>query len=106
MTRIVTAGCLILMAAVLLTGCGGEESTVVESGTYEGTIQEVNAEENEIYVEVPNTGALELYFTEETTLTRNDNSVPFDTLETGQSVEVEVERVGQRLDPVAVRILE
>jgi CspA family cold shock protein len=106
MTRIVTAGCLILMAAVLLTGCGGEESTVVESGTYEGTIQEVNAEENEIYVEVPNTGTLELYFTEETTLTRNGNSVPFETLETGQSVEVEVERVGQRLDPVAVRILE
>jgi hypothetical protein len=106
MTRIVTATSLILMVAVVLTGCGGQESTVVQSGTYEGTIQEVNAEENEIYVEVPNTGTLELYFTEKTTLTRNGNSVPFDTLETGQSVEVEVERVGQRLDPVAVRILE
>lgn len=87
-----------------LAGCGGE-TTVVDSGTYEGVIAEVNPDESEIYVEVENTGTLELYFTEETTLTQGGSEVPFSELDVGDRVRVEVERVGQRLDPLSVEIL-
>lgn len=91
-----------------IVGCGSEssESTVVKSGTYEGTITEVKAEESEIYVDVPNTGELELYFKEKTKLLKNNNEVPFETLEKGQNVKVKVERVGKRLDPLKVQIME
>jgi CspA family cold shock protein len=97
-----------LLALVTVTGCGSENSehAVVDSGTYEGVIQEVNTEEDEIYVDLGESGVIELYFIEETSLTRNGKTVPFDELETDQSVEVEVERVGKRLDPISVRILE
>lgn len=77
---------------------------MVDSGTYDGTISEVNAEEREIYVDVPETGTLELYFTDSTQVFRDTTQLTFDALETDQSVSVEVEKVGQRLDPVTVRI--
>ena len=77
---------------------------MVDSGTYDGTISEVNAEEREIYVDVPETGTLELYFTDSTQVFRDTTELTFDALETDQSVSVEVEKVGQRLDPVTVRI--
>lgn len=96
---------ILLVAGLFIAGCGGE-TAVVESGTYEGTITEVNADEREIYVDVPETGTLELYFTDTTQLMRDTTAVPFDALETNQRVSVEVERVGQRLDPIRVRILE
>ena len=84
-----------------------EEGTdVVESGTYQGTIDEVEPEKSEIYVKTDDNKRLELYFTETTTLTRNGETVAFDQLKEGGKVEVEVEKVGQRLDPIAVRILE
>lgn len=96
---------LLMLMVPFLYSC--EESTdVVESGTYQGTIDEVEPEKTEIYVRTPEDQLLELYFTETTTLTRNGETVPFDQLQEGQQVEVEVERVGQRLDPIAVRILE
>ncbi len=97
--------CFLLLAG-LLTGCGGEETTVVESGVYEGTISEVNADEREIYVDVPDTGTLELYFTDSTRVLTDTAEVSFDELRTNQSVAVEVEKVGQRLDPVTVTIQE
>lgn len=100
---------LLLLPLILFafTACGGGEShDVVESGTYQGTIQEVNAEETEIYVQTQEGDELELYFTEETTLTRDGEEVPFSTLEKGQNVEIEVEKVGQRLDPLSVKIIE
>lgn len=79
---------------------------VVESGTYQGTVDKVVPEETEIYVETAEGQRLELYFTETTTLTRNGETVAFDMLEQGQNVEVTVEKVGQRLDPVSVVILD
>ena len=48
----------------------GEGTMAVESGAYEGTIQELNAEESEIYISAPGRGTLELYFTESTRLVR------------------------------------
>jgi len=49
---------------------------------------------------------LELYFTDSTSLTRNEETVAFDQLAEGKKVEVVVEKVGNKLDPKAVRILE
>lgn len=84
----------------------GENTDVVESGTYQGTIKEVEPSKTEIYVETEDDKTLELYFTDETELTRNGSTAQFSELEEGQRVEVEVEKVGKRLDPISVRILE
>lgn len=105
MTKLFKFTSLITLLLLIASACG-ESTDSVSSGTYQGTIQEVNAEETEIYVLTQEGDELELYFTEETTLTRDGESVPFSTLEEGQQVEVEVEKVGQRLDPVSVKILE
>lgn len=104
--RFLILGLCAFLTAGLLVGCGGEDTTVVDSGTYEGTISEVNPEETEIYVDVPDTGTLELYFTDTTRVLRDTMEASFEDLETGQEVAVEVERVGQRLDPITVTILE
>ena len=101
---------LLLVAGlgVVLVGCGEqaeEEHAVVESGTYQGEITEVNAEEDEIYVNVDGK-ELELYFIDETTLTKGGEEVDFSALQNGQKVEVKVEKVGKRLDPLSVKILE
>lgn len=98
---------ILLFAAIVfaITACG-ESTDVVDSGTYTGTIEELNAEETEIYVETENNQRLELYFTETTTLTQNGETIPFSELEAGDRVEVTVEKVGQRLDPRSVKLLE
>lgn len=101
----------LFLVAAGLTGCdepgddGDDEHAVVESGTYEGTIAEVNADEDEIYVDVDG-DELELYFTDETELTQGGEPAEFSALEEGQTVEVEIEKVGQRLDPLSVDILD
>lgn len=99
------AGLLLTAIALTVVACGGG-TDVVESGTYNGTISEINADEMEIYVETDSDQLLELYFTESTTLTQDGESIPFSDLEQGDRVEIRVERVGQRLDPVSVRRLE
>ena len=90
---------------VLLTSCGGK-TEAVESGVYQGTVAEVEADKTEIYVKTAGGKMLELYFTETTTLTRNGETVAFDQLAEGQKVEVEVKAEGKRLDPISVKILE
>ncbi|WPP50739.1 hypothetical protein [Catalinimonas niigatensis] len=105
---------LLFFAAVVFQACSGgsnsstemENTDIVESGTYTGTADRVDAEEQEIYVETEEGQMLELYFTEQTSLTQNGQSVSFDALQQGQQLEVEVEKKGQRLEPVAVRIIE
>lgn len=95
-----------MYSTILLFFACGESTDVVESGTYQGTIKEVEAEKTEIYVTTDDNKTLELYFTETTSLTRNGSEVDFSALEEGQKVEVEVEKVGQRLDPISVKIME
>ena len=95
----------IIIVFFSLFACG-RTTDVVESGTYQGEIEEVEPDKTEIYVETQEGQILELYFTEETTLTRNGQDVEFNVLEEGQNVEVEVEKEGKRLIPIAVRILE
>lgn len=89
----------------ILTSCG-EKTDVVESGVYQGTVHEVEADKSEIYVKTGDGKLLELYFTETTTLTKDGQTVPFSELAEGKKVEVEVKKEGKRLDPVSVKILE
>lgn len=99
----VASGFLVL--AFIFISCG-ERTDVVESGTYQGTIDKVEPEKTEIYVTTSDDKTLELYFTENTSLTQNGETVDFSTLREGQNVEVQVEKVGQRLDPISVQILD
>ena len=94
-----------ITAMVFMFSCG-QKTDVVESGTYQGTVDKVEADKSEIYVETEDGKRLELYFTDSTSLTKNGSDVTFDELSKGKKVEVDVEKVGQRLDPKAVRILE
>lgn len=93
-----------LLFLFVLTACGGHKGDVVESGTYTGTITEVNPAESEIYVKTADNKTLELYFTDATNLTQNGTAVAFSALQTGQTVEVTVEKKGQKLDPLRVDI--
>lgn len=94
-----------VFSLVILLSCGGK-TDVVDSGVYQGTVEEVEADKTEIYVKTPDGKLLELYFTETTKLTKNGEVVTFDQLAEGQKVEVEVTKDGKRLDPVSVKILE
>jgi len=96
---------LLTLLLFMISACG-EETSVVDSGTYMGIIQEVNAEETEIYVELESGDVIELYFTDTTTLTQNGEEVPFSTIQVDDRVEVMVEKTGQRLDPVSVVLLD
>ncbi len=96
----------LLFSAIFLFFACGESTDVVESGTYQGTIQEVEPSKTEIYVETDENQTLELYFSDSTSLTRDGNNVEFSTLKEGMKVEVEVEKEGKRLNPLAVRVLE
>ncbi len=96
---------LAVAAMFFVTSCG-ESTDAVESGTYEGEITEVEADKDEIYVKTAEGQTLELYFIDETVLTKNGENAEFSALEEGQTVEVEVKKVGQRLDPLSVNIKE
>lgn len=96
----------VMFSTILLFFACGDSTDVVDSGTYQGTIKEVEPEKTEIYVTIDDDKTLELYFTDSTSLTRNGSEVDFSELQEGQKVEVEVEKVGQRLDPVSVKIME
>jgi len=97
---------MVILGLALFTSCGGGHNTdVVESGTYKGTIVEVEPSKDEIYVETDDGKTLELYFTEETTLTENNEEVSFSVLEENDKVEVDVKKTGKRLDPLSVKIL-
>ncbi len=87
-----------------MTAC--ESTDVVESGTYMGTVDEVEADKTEIYVKTDDNKTLELYFTDKTELTKSGNAVDFSELAEGDKVEVTVEKVGKRLDPISVKIVE
>ncbi|SDL32127.1 hypothetical protein SAMN04488034_103185 [Salinimicrobium catena] len=96
----------VLVATLFFFFSCGESTDVVESGTYEGTIKEVEASKTEIYVETDDDKTLELYFTDQTELTRDGSTVDFSELEEGMRVEVEVKKEGKRLDPISVKVLE
>ena len=96
---------VVCLLFLVVSACGNSDNAI-ESGTYTGTVDKVEAEETEIYVEADNGERLELYFTDTTKLTQNGKTVPFDTLQKGMKVQVEVEQTGSMLKPIAVEILE
>ena len=91
-------------ACLAFFGCG-KPIAVVDAGTYEGTIDKVVPDEVEIYVSLENGEQLELYFTEETELVQDGESVDFSAISAGDSVELTVEREGNRNIPVRVELL-
>jgi hypothetical protein len=81
-------------------------TSVVESGTYQVTAKKVDPEEKEIYVTMEDGKVLELYFSDATKLTQGGKDVAFDALKNGQKLEVQVEKDGAKLKPMAVTILD
>lgn len=100
LTKVLSVFLLVLVFAAC------ETTDAVESGTYAGTVDEVEADKTEIYVKTDDGLTLELYFTDETSLTKGGEVVDFSMLEEGMSVEVEIEKVGKRLDPISVKIMD
>ena len=91
---------LLATVGLILVGCN---DSGVKSGTYEGTIKEINVGETEIYVETPDGTVLELYFTETTRVVNADGTpATFADLNVDQKVSVEVENVEGDLKPVKV----
>lgn len=72
--------------------------------TIEGTISKVVPEKKEIYV-VAEGKKHEFYFKENTELTQNGTPAEFTALKVDQKVKVDAKKVGRRLDPVKVDIL-
>jgi hypothetical protein len=93
-----------LFSAFAFAACGGGDTAVVESGTYEGKVAEVKPEEKEIYVNYQDK-KLELYFTDSTELTRQGKQVDFNKLKKDQKVKVKLEKRGKKLNPLKVEIL-
>lgn len=81
-------------------------TSVVDSGTYQVTAKKVDADEKEIYVTTADGKTLELYFSKTTKLTQGGKEVAFDALKSGQKLEIQVEKAGSKLKPLAVAILE
>jgi hypothetical protein len=81
-------------------------TSVVESGTYQVTAKRVDPEEKEIYVTMEDGKVLELYFSDATKLTQGGKDVAFEALKNGQKLEVQVEKDGAKLKPLAVTILD
>lgn len=117
MEKRILAIALMICTVFIFSSCGGggsngggtaemENTDLVPSGTYTGTAEEVDPEEREIYVKTTDNKTLELYFTDQTRVTQNGQSVSFDALKKGQKVEVTVEKKGKRLEPMTVKIME
>lgn len=83
-----------------------EDTDLVESGTYTGTALVVDSEQKEVYVQLNDTTTIELYFSNDTQIMQNGQTVAFDALKKGQKVEVQVERSGESLKPMKVSIVE
>ncbi|HET8887013.1 MAG TPA: hypothetical protein VFM70_11755 [Salinimicrobium sp.] len=99
---------LLVGCVFFLSSCGGENknTTVVDSGTYTGILQEVDAAEQEIYVKTANDKLVELYFTEQTkVLTNNGETSAFNELKENGKVEITVEKKGNKNVPISVKIL-
>ena len=83
-----------------------ENTDVVPSGTYVGTAVVVDAQQKEVYLQVNDTTKIELYFNNETTVYRNGQTVAFEELAQGQTLQVTVEKQGNSLKPQRIEILE
>lgn len=98
---------LFLTSMLFFQSCGENKDTdIVESGTYTGVAEEVDPGEKEIYVRTDEDKLLELYFTDSTELMRDSQKVDFDQLKENGKVQVTVEKKGNKLVPISVKIVE
>lgn len=106
MKKAIITSVIFFFGLTVMQSCGENKDTdLVPSGTYQGTAETVDPGEKELYVRTQDDKLLELYFTDQTKLTKNGSPVKFDQLKEGASVEVEVEKKGKKLDPISVRIM-
>lgn len=82
------------------------EKHVVAAGTYKGTAHKIDAKEKEIFFKTDDGKLLELHLKGKTELTKEGKHVDFDSLKAGQKLEVHVEKHGERLSPLSVKIME
>ncbi len=73
--------------------------------TIEGVVDKVVPEKTEIYV-LADGKRHEFYFNEKTELTQAGQKVAFQVLKKSQKVKVTADKVGKRLDPIKVELLE
>lgn len=89
--------------------CGGgpqlENTDLVETGTYEVKVNEVDMENEAIYVKTGDGKVLGLKFTKKTELTQSDQSVSFNALRPGQTLEIRVRKNDRYLEPLEVKII-
>lgn len=78
----------------------------METNAYNGTVAEVNAEDREIQVEVPDQGTMDLDFTDSTQVLKDFLEVPFDSLYADREVRVEVLETEEQPVPETVTIIE
>jgi len=99
---------LLVGCTFLLNSCGENKNTdVVNSGTYQGVAEKVEADEKEIYVRTADDKLIELYFTDQTQVMTNDGQAStFDALKENGKVEITVEKKGNKNVPISVKILE
>ncbi|WP_232797878.1 hypothetical protein [Salinibacter altiplanensis] len=91
---------------LIVVGCGSAEDSPMETDAYNGTITEIDAEEREVHVEVPDEGTMELAFTDTTQVLKNFLEMPFDSLNADRKVRVEVTEAGEQPIPTSVTLLE
>tara|TARA_R110002096_G_scaffold10361_3_gene40104 strand:+ start:16528 stop:16884 length:357 start_codon:yes stop_codon:yes gene_type:complete len=98
---------LILISITILQICGKEKDTaLVNSGTYIGIVTDAVEPAREFYVKLTNDSLVRLNFSSETTLTKNGETVPFGELKEDSKVEVKLERMEEKMNPISVKILE
>lgn len=73
--------------------------------TVEGAIDKVVPEKREIYV-LADGKKNEFYFTDKTEIVKNGAPVSFDALKKSRKVKVTADKVGKRLDPLKVELLD
>ena len=98
---------LILISLTILQFCGKEKDTVlVSSGTYNGIVTDAVEPAREFYLKLNDDSLVRLNFIGETTLKKNEETVPFSELKEGTKVEVELEKMEDKMAPISVKILD
>ena len=72
----------------------------------EGKVDKIVEKKTEIYVKDSSGKKHEYYFNKETKVLKGEQTLAFSDLKVGQSVRVTAEKIGKRLDPKQVEILE
>jgi hypothetical protein len=94
-----------LIAALLPAPAHSADTITPQISEIEGEIVKVVPEEREIYV-LSAEKKHEYYFNEKTTVVKGETTAAFEDLKTGMKVKVTANKIGKRLDPTTVKILE